>query len=78
MYFLGLQNVSSELPWYHVLRDILVEKLFEQNLGRDFFWDIFRRGSSSDYVCDMFPQIFFGRGFFWNCLEETFMQSLFG
>ena len=28
MYFLGLQNVSSELPWYHFLREILVEKLF--------------------------------------------------
>ena len=51
--------------------DILLERFSgERFLFRYFFVEI--------HLVGMIPQIFFGRGFFWNLFGEIFIQSLLG
>ena len=76
--FFCLQNVSSELPWYYFLREILVEKFFEMffwgEISLQIFWFI-EMSSLENVLVGMLLPLFFGRGFFWNLFGRDFYSK---
>ena len=87
MHCFCLQNVSSELPRYHFLKQILVEKLFEKYsgerslfryfVGRDSFQAMFGRHVSSNILWKRFLLEFVWKILLCKaCLVESFPSQI--
>ena len=75
------RNVSSEVFGRHLSWDFFWAELFGKIFwGEIFSSNVFRRDSSSEHFwwAVFVSQIFFGRSFFCNLLEEFSIQRLFG